>query len=236
MIEMPEYNFNGPGMAPFSRDIENFWYKLSRIILTEASPRMYLRRLRWANEVLKDLVDSGYNVDGINHKTILRTCNGITIEETNGLDYLQSFFETFLDELNIDLATNISLTESFTSFFDSSRKRIDRIKKEGNSFIEHIDSFKKVFQQKDGTTISTIHGVKGAEFDTVIAFGLLEGYVPHSRDANGDETANRLLYVIGSRARKNLHLISETGRKNWKNVPYLPTNVLSQIIHQYDEL
>ncbi len=236
MIEMPEYNFNGPGMAPFSRDIENFWYKLSRIVLTEASPRMYLRRLRWANEILKDLVDSGYNVDDITHKSILRTCNGITIDETNGLDYLQSFFETFLDELNIDLTTNISLTESFTSFFDSSRKRIDRIKKEGNSFIEHIDSFKKVFQQKDGTTISTIHGVKGAEFDTVIAFGLLEGYVPHSRDANGDETANRLLYVVGSRARKNLHLISETGRKNWKNEPYFPTKVLSQIIHEYDEL
>ena len=141
-----------------------------------------------------------------------------------------------MENLNIDISTNISLTESFTSFFDSSKKRIDRIKKEGNDFIEHIDSFKKVFQQKDGTTISTIHGVKGAEFDTVIAFGLLQGYVPHSMDANGDETANRLLYVVGSRARKNLHLISETGRKNWKNIPYYPTDVLSQIIHQYDEL
>lgn len=236
MIEMPEYSFNGPGMAPFSRDLDNFWYKLSRIVLTEASPKMYLRRLRWANEVLKDLEDSGFNVDDIYHKSILKVCNSIRIDETEGLLYLQLFFETFLEELGIDLSTNISLTESFTSFFDSARKRIERIKKEGNEFIEHIDSFKKVFQQKDGTTISTIHGVKGAEFDTVIAFGLLEGYVPHSKDENGTETANRMLYVVGSRARKNLHLISEKGRKNWKNEPYFPTNVLSQIIHQYDEL
>ena len=36
----------------------------------------------------------------------------------------------------------------------------------------HIDAFRKVFQQKKGITISTNHGVKGAEFDTVIAFGL----------------------------------------------------------------
>ena len=236
MIEMPEYNFNGPGMAPFSRDIENFWYKLSRIVLTEASPRMYLRRLRWANEILSDLEDSGYNLDGINHKTILRVCNSISIDEDNGLKYLQLFFETFLENLNIDLRTNISLTESFTSFFDSSRKRIDRIKQEGNDFIEHIDSFKKVFQQKDGTTISTIHGVKGAEFDTVIAFGLLEGYIPHFMDASGDESAKRLLYVIGSRARKNLHLISEKNRKNRRNQEYQPTRVLLEIKHEYDIL
>lgn len=236
MIEMPEYNFNGPGMAPFSRDLDNFWYKLSRIVLTEASPRMYLRRLRWANEVLGELEDSGFNIDNINHKIILRTCNAITIDEINGLKYLKSFFETFLEILNIDITTNNALSESFTSFFDSSQKRIDRIKNEGNDFIEHIDSFKKVFQQKDGTTISTIHGVKGAEFDTVIAFGLLQGYVPHFLDSGGDESANRLLYVIGSRARKNLHLISETGRRNRRGVLYTPTNVLARVNHTYDEV
>ena len=236
MIELPEYSFNGPGMAPFSRDLDNFWYKLSRIVLTEASPNMYLRRLRWASEVLRDLEDSGYNVDSINHKLILRICNGIYIEESNGLLYLESFFASFLEELGIDLSTNVSLTESFTSFFDSSKKRIERIKNDGNDFIEHIDSFKKVFQQKEGTTISTIHGVKGAEFDTVIAFGLLEGYVPHFMDANGVESGKRLLYLIGSRARKNLHLISETGRKNRQNQLYYPTNVLSQVVHQYNEI
>ena len=236
MIEMPEYSFNGPGMAPFSRDLENFWYKLSRIVLTEASPRMYLRRLRWGNEVLGELEDAGCNIDNIDHKTILRTCNAINIQETNGLKYLKSFFKMFLDILDIDINTNNALSVSFTSFFDSSQKRIDRIKNEGNDFIEHIDSFKKVFQQKDGTTISTIHGVKGAEFDTVIAFGLLQDYVPHFLDSGGDESANRLLYVIGSRARKNLHLISETGRRNRRGILYTPTNVLASVHHTYDEI
>ncbi|TOB48524.1 ATP-dependent DNA helicase, partial [Vibrio parahaemolyticus] len=49
---LPQYSFDGPGLVPFSRDLENFWYKLTRIILTEPSPSMYVKRLRWASEVL----------------------------------------------------------------------------------------------------------------------------------------------------------------------------------------
>ena len=51
MARLPQYSFDGPGMAPFARDIDNFWYKLSRIILTDATPSLYIRRLRWANEI-----------------------------------------------------------------------------------------------------------------------------------------------------------------------------------------
>ncbi|HHM6355671.1 TPA: 3'-5' exonuclease [Pseudomonas aeruginosa] len=55
--------------------------------------------------------------------------------------------------------------------------------------------FKKVFRERTGITISTIHGVKGAEFDVVIAFGLLEGMVPHFNEANGHVAASKLLYM-----------------------------------------
>jgi hypothetical protein len=37
--------------------------------------------------------------------------------------------------------------------------------------------------------------------------------VPHFNDENGDVSAQKMLYVVGSRARKNLHLFSETGRR-----------------------
>ena len=56
VVRMPEYDFDGPGMVPFSRDIENFWYKLARLALTEPSPALYIRRLRWAGEILNDKV------------------------------------------------------------------------------------------------------------------------------------------------------------------------------------
>jgi superfamily I DNA/RNA helicase len=60
----------------------------------------------------------------------------------------------------------------------------------------------KVFRERSGITVSTIHGVKGAEFDVVIAFGLLEGMVPHFNEVNGHVAASKLLYVLSSRARK----------------------------------
>ncbi len=116
----------------------------------------------------------------------------------------------------------------YDAFFDSSKKRIERLKKEGAEFITNIDTFRKVFQQKKGITISTNHGVKGAEFDTVIAFGLLDGYVPHFSELNKEESAKRILYVIASRARKNLYLISEQGRKKY------PTQILDRYKYPYN--
>ena len=35
------------------------------------------------------------------------------------------------------------------------------------------------FLREEGVVVSTIHGVKGEEYTTVIATGLLNGYLPH---------------------------------------------------------
>jgi superfamily I DNA/RNA helicase len=107
--------------------------------------------------------------------------------------------------------------------------------KDGNDFISTTENFRKVFKQRDGITISTIHGVKGAEFNTVIAFALLQDYVPHSGDTD-ENAAQKLLYVISSRAIKNLHLISEKGRfRNWGDPPeeYVPTYILNSYDYDY---
>ena len=64
MARLPQYSFDGPGMAPFARDIDNFWYKLSRIILTDSTPGLYIRRLRWASEIITNLLSIGViNID-----------------------------------------------------------------------------------------------------------------------------------------------------------------------------
>lgn len=88
------------------------------------------------------------------------------------------------------------------AFFESSEARIERLKKEGTEMIENIDSFKKVFQSRTGITISTIHAIKGSEFDVVIAYALLENILPNRNDLDGQTSAEKLLYVIASRARK----------------------------------
>ena len=89
--------------------------------------------------------------------------------------------------------------------------------KEGITDANTTDNFKKIFKQKDGITVSTIHGVKGEEYDVVIAIALLNGYIPHQNDSNGNDSANKMMYVLSSRARKNLHLISERKRISGKS-------------------
>jgi len=229
---MPEYQFDGPGMVPFARDIDNFWYKLSKIILTEASPGMYMRRTRWAGELLSDMKAAGIEVSSLTKKSFLKECNSIEIDEVDGLRYLGFFFESLFERIDIDFRQFLVLQEHHIAFFESSQARIDRLKNDCAEFIGDIDTFRKVFQPRTGITISTIHGVKGAEFDSVIAYALLEGMVPHFND--DQDSAKRLLYVIGSRARKNLHLLSEKERPRGHSGHYQPTIKLAEYNFCYD--
>lgn len=233
---LPEYHFDGPGMVPFARDQDNFWYKLSKIALTEPAPETYVRRLRWAGEILKDLAAAGVRTTGITASSFLKDCNSVEIAATDGLTYLCGFFEGLFGRLGIDFSAFVPLADDHATFFESSQARIDRLRKEGMEFVGDLESFKKVFRGRAGITVSTIHGVKGAEFDCVIAFGLLQDWVPHFSDPNGDESAMKLLYVIASRARKNLHLISERGHFNYFGNELAATKVLSASRFDYDNV
>jgi len=219
MIKLPDLSFDGPGMAPFSRDIENFWYKVSRIVLTEPSPFIYVRRLRWSHEILNDFEAAGVSMS-MSNKEFLKICNSIQIHDDNGLQYLRNFFLAICERIKINIENYPLLQQHYTSFFESSEKRIKKLKDEGNETIDELENFKKVFRQRDGITVSTIHGTKGAEYDTVIGFALLNDFLPHFNDSNGYQNSKKLLYVLASRARKNLHLLSETHRSiNKKHAP-----------------
>ena len=232
---MPDYEFNGPGMVPFARDIENFWYKLSRLVLTEPSPAIFVRRMRWAGEVLDGLRDAGVDVSRLSRKALLRECNAILIDEADGLSFLRQFFAQLFLQLSIRIEDFAQLHEHHQAFFDASEARIERLEKEGVDDIRKVEFFRKIFQNRSGVTVSTIHGVKGAEFDVVIAYALLEGMVPNFNDADGKSSAQKLLYVIGSRARKNLHLFSETGRKRGRYGHFGPTLTLAGCDFDYND-
>lgn len=227
MSRRPDYRYNGPGMIPFGRDLDNFWYKLSRICLSEPAPDMYVRRMRWADEVLRALSDAGCNCQ-LNKKELLRDLNQMTSSETNGMAYLKEYFSSFLKLVGIsDLQSYPTLDLHYFSFFDSALKRIAKAKKDGLDIIENIDFFKRAFKPRTGITISTIHGVKGAEFENVISFSLLEGLVPHWASPNQQESSKKLLYVICSRAKRNVFLLSEV-RPNKK-----PNKVLAALRYSY---
>lgn len=233
---LPQYSFDGPGLVPFSRDVDNFWFKLTQIILTEPSPNMYVKRLRWASDVLSDMELALIDVHSLLPKQLLKTVNSISICEDDGLAYLRAFFEALFGELGIDFRLYPMLNEHYESFFNSTQNRIDRLRNESALFATDIDAFRKAFKPRTGIKVSTIHGVKGGEYDVVISFGLLQDLVPNFNDRS-IESAKKLLYVIGSRARKNLHLISETGRMTGRGQyrrEYQPTEILHQLNFSYD--
>lgn len=188
---------------------------------------------------MNELDNAGFDTSNINKKQFLSICNSIKINESDGLEYLEKYFAEVCSIFKIDLKLFPTLLEHLNSFFDSSKARIERLKKEGNPYIGDIENFRKVFKQREGITVSTIHGVKGEEYDTMIGFALLDSYVPHFNDNNGVINSKKLLYVLSSRARKNLHLISETGRNvHTFHRPYglTPTQHLIAYQYKYDEI
>ncbi|EKT65951.1 UvrD-helicase domain-containing protein [Providencia alcalifaciens] len=231
---LPDQQFDGPGLVPFSNNFDNFWFKVSKILLTDSSPRLLVRRMRWANDVIKDLDSFGVDTKTLTPRILLREINALTSDETNGLRYLDQAFNALLKRLDISQEIHPALLTHREAFFSSSAARIERLQKEGATYINQVSFFKKVFRERTGITVSTIHGVKGAEFDVVIAFGLLEGMVPHFNEANGHIAASKLLYVLSSRARKNLHLISESGRQRGRFGVYASTELLAACHFSYN--
>lgn len=60
----------------------------------------------------------------------------------------------------------------------------------------------------DRLTLSTIHGAKGLEWDTVYLPRLEEGHIPHARSQSPEDVAEerRMLYVAATRARRHLYM------------------------------
>lgn len=212
--ELPEYDFNGPGLSPFGQNLDNFWYKVARIALTSAAPDMFRKRIRWAGELVDELVAQGYALESLTARDVLKLTNGIFLSDTKGTGYLTNFFDEFCSVLGFEPAPGSELGEQRVSFFSRMENRLSAIRTKEAADVDDIETFRKVFRPRSGIVVSTIHGVKGAEFDSVIAFGLLEGIVPHYKEEESlkEPTAKRLIFVIGSRARKHLYLVSETGR------------------------
>ncbi|MFA1570858.1 UvrD-helicase domain-containing protein [Vibrio tasmaniensis 1F-187] len=228
---LPEYSFDGPGLTPIYRDRENFWYRLSRLLLTTPSPNIYFKRIFWARDLLQVMSELNLCDSSLKDKDLLRIINSIHVNEQDGLQYLSSAFDVFSSTVGFSIDEEPSLKEQCEAFLTSSNRRIDRIRSEGIDYAGSIEDFKRAFIPKTGVKISSIHGVKGEEYETVISFGLLEGMVPHFSDTDKVNTAKKLLYVIASRAKRHLHLIAENGRRN------VPTPILHTLNYSnYDQI
>jgi len=239
---LPQVDFDAPGLSPLHSSRDNFWFKVGRLFLMTPSPSRTRTRIRWAKEVLYDLstlADMSLPEIIANPKRLLRLINAISSTETEGMSYLRDVFSQLLVSIGLDLDSSNALNTSFGTFFEKAENRIATA---GGGMPTDVSSFRKLFSHPAGVVVSTCHGVKGEEYDTVIAFGLLRGYVPHwsvilnGTEREASERESKLLYVICSRAKRCLHLIAEMDRTTQRGRPYETAELLKCVRFKYDEV
>ena len=232
---LPMVHFDSPDITPFKYDRMNPFYLLAQLTFTKAGTRVSSRK-RTARELIEILL-SDYGVmipEQIDAYSILRVINESVDPNKEGIDCLSTVISRLFKYLHISSANEAALAETCSTFLTKARQRIDKYNLP-HTYSDLANSFK----EKDGIVISTIHGTKGEEYDTVIAYGLLKGYVPNwsviinqSHIAQSEE--RKLLYVLCSRAKTNLYLFSETGRYTKKGNQYTSCEALQQACCDYD--
>lgn len=231
---LPTVPFDAPDISPIKADDMNIFYKFSKIVFTDAGVKVSSRK-RIASEIL-NMLENEYNVaiaQHIDNYWILQQINSIKPNSDDGIKYFTDVVSHVLRLLNADKSTYPTIYGTLDNFMEKVADRIQRF-----DLASDIDAFKRIFKEKHGTVITSCHKIKGEEYNTVIAFGVLQGMVPHwdaifTESDRGANEANKLLYVIASRARENLYLFAEKGRTT-KNGNYRLTDVLQAYDYNYD--
>lgn len=241
---LPDIKFDAPGLSLLHNQRENIWFKVSRLFLCEPEPRLYITRLRWSGSIVKELEKIlGYDLPEQYQaaRNFLRLINSIESTEKDGIAYLEDVFTQLMNHIEINLFSHSGLSEPWDSFFE---KAYDRLNNNDYKIKSDIGSLKKMFKRPGGVVVTSCHSIKGEEYETVICLGLLKGYIPNwnliinNPGVDEDFEAQKLLYVIISRAKKNIHLISEYGRRTRQgNGCLYETNCnIENVCFEYDVL
>lgn len=216
-------------LSPFRGNEFGIWSVLSKIALTEPSIKMYSKRMAWSNDVVRLLKEDinilNFDLDvsdvlnlGNRFNKIL--CNDYDDTGSAG-EYLERFFDMFLDAISSRWNISPHIRNSREMFLERFNEYVEKIWKDYQVNIGSLEYCRNAFGDKDGVKVSTIHKVKGQEFDTVILIAALDQYIPH-RSIQGDRKreceAKKILYVTATRARKNLWIVAERDRVSNNNI------------------
>lgn len=230
---MPETEFDAPDISPIKKDPLNVFYLIARLLFTQNSGHINSRK-RVALEIMNILhMDFGISIpEYVDNYLLLKIVNATVINIKDGIETLERAVNGLFSLLKIQKEDIPALNKSYWEFFEKTKARI-----EGNELEYDWDSIEKSFKEKKGIVINTIHGVKGEEYTTMIGFSLHHGILPNWEIVNNpdchDETY-KLLYVLCSRAKKNIYLFSEEGYFTGGGYPYEATKDLRQYHFKYD--
>lgn len=105
--------------------------------------------------------------------SLLKTVNNCKPTIEDGMEFYKQATNQILNTMNVKLQLETSVKKSFEDFVNKCYDRIQRYE-----LPTAYNDFFLCFMEKHGVVINTIYGVKGEEYTTVIAFGLLNGRLP----------------------------------------------------------
>lgn len=225
---LPNIKFNSPEINPIKYDPLNIYYLIARLLFTEKGKNTIIRK-NIAREII-NILKNDYKIDLPNFVDVyfvLKTINSTNRSVKDGVMILKDSIENLFINCKINIEEEENLKEKFKKFMENTLDRIRRY-----NLNKDIESFENAFNIKGGIVINTFHGVKGKEYKVVIAFGLLNGYIPNwnliynKANIRSFET-KKLLYVVCSRAKQKLYLFSERGRTTRNETKMKPTDELS---------
>jgi hypothetical protein len=229
----PDIPLDSPSVSPIPRSVDNYWYDLIRLYFTPISAESYSKRRRIAQRVLDNLFDLGFVFvgDQISIKNILKVVN--TIKLDFGLrisEFVDSLILQFCSIFQLDITSVVTAQEAKRVLLSSIEERLAQY-----GLNDNAGSIKEYYRDKNGISMSTYYQTKGEEYELVVVSGLLHGKVPHwgviyDKSISEDYIARRLLYVISSRAKRYLYMISETGHTTRRGDLLVPTYQLTRCI------
>ncbi len=229
---LPDVKFDAPDITPIKRDPLNLFYKLARLLLTEPNIKKMLYRRKLAGEIVDEISLYMGKQLYIEDMDLLNIVIQAKEDTEKGSDFVKRGIDNVFRVIQCKIEDSLDLKKMYDDFLE---KMTNRLENENYQLTDDLSTFKKMFKEKEGVVINTCHGVKGEEYQTVIAFGLVYGKIPsvYIESDKRDEEANKLLYVIASRAKSRLYLFSEKGRVYWDNgvrqyVDAFPTRQLFQ--------
>ena len=119
-------------------------------------------------------------------------------------DYLKEYGEAHGIDYKELLETANEIMDSAAGY-----KTYDEWKKYIEEYTYNLkESYQRRQKYQDAVVLTTMHGSKGLEYDTVFIVDANEGITPHKKATTDTdiEEERRMFYVAMTRAKKNLHI------------------------------
>ncbi|WP_210461744.1 UvrD-helicase domain-containing protein [Pantoea ananatis] len=219
-----DLKIDGVTISPIPKNSENIWLNLVKLLLIKRVPSNFIMRQKILNELVSDLSIQSLNTIIYSSKSILTKVNQLALNSQYDVTvevWLKKIIVDFCSFLHLDLTKGTFLYNEMDLLINATTKRIKKY-----SMVNKASDLSLFFNSRAGVKITTCHSTKGDEYEVVICTGLLNGKIPHWNDIfnqsreHSDYVARRILYVVSSRAKKHLYLISEQGHKTKRGYPY----------------